>query len=178
MSKVWNEWATREPKTLKREQDLVAQARELGAKAFRSGGPRAPALNQEVMRMLAAAEGHDAKVALMQAFLSGWDSENLSAPVPESLKREDYGFGYVSSAGGIATPSDIESYVLGPLGFKLSNPGEFRGEPDTWILGDPYEPGNVTVDVFENGQWIISWEEVRKRGSGLDALAAAIRNFV
>lgn len=61
-------------------------ARELGAAAFLADKPRAPVLSRELNAMLpsdrlASHKNHLFAMALMKAYLAGWDSENLKAPV-------------------------------------------------------------------------------------------------
>lgn len=64
----------------------VQTAREMGRQAFKSGTGRAPALCARFNRWMVA-EGFEAKgqIAVMTAWLAGWDTESMKGWTAESL---------------------------------------------------------------------------------------------
>lgn len=60
--------------------DPVKAARDMGATAFKAGVGRAPALDCDVLPLI----GKHSKqtLAILSAWLAGWDGANLAAPIP------------------------------------------------------------------------------------------------
>jgi hypothetical protein len=67
--------------------ELIKQANALGADAFATGGKRAPAASVKFDGLMKAnRELFNANaLAVLDAFLNGWDAANLANPVPSEL---------------------------------------------------------------------------------------------
>lgn len=70
----------------------------------------------------------------------------------------------------MATPTDI-ARVLQILKFRVQ---ERHDNSEDWGRRD----GKVDVSVFDNGQWIISKEEMRERGKGARELVTQLKGFL
>jgi len=68
------------------------------------------------------------------------------------------------------TPKDI-ARILQRLKFTIRLSHE---DVDEWVSRDK----RTDVDVFDNGQWTLAWEEVRERGRGARELVQTLKGFV
>lgn len=65
----------------------LAAARNAGAEAFQQGQRRAPVLDRVVMAMVPSDAQVGDSIPLFSAWLTGWDTANLAAPVGRMLNE-------------------------------------------------------------------------------------------
>ena len=66
--------------------------------------------------------------------------------------------------------SEVMVVMLRKLGFKD------RGH-DALDHANDFSNDEMDITIFDDGDWVLMWEEVRKRGSGLSSLLSTIKKF-
>jgi hypothetical protein len=96
------------PKAAQMNQDVIEEARLLGAQAFANGRSSAPAQDPDLLELVRAnSSGIGSSIPLLEAWQQGWHRANLDAPIEGSKTAQEHAKGDLTRLMGLSVINEL-----------------------------------------------------------------------